>query len=268
MISVLYVDDDRSLLEITKLFLEDTGEFQVDTAESVHHALDILQQRIYDAIISDYQMPELNGIDFLKILRVKYPELPFIMFTGIDRDEIAITAYKNGADFYHQKGGSPEVLYAELSHKIRKSVVHYQTEQAMRETGRLLREQIQNASDFLRILDTDGRVVHDAPSTTTILGYPENFFMGKIVDPYIHPEDLESVNLVFEHVLMRKKPDMPFECRVLRADGRYIEVESLAMNLVGVEGVDGIVVATWPAPAWRYASQEVHICKKRPAGCL
>jgi PAS domain S-box-containing protein len=261
-ISILYVDDDRALLEITKLFLEGTGEYHVDTAESVHRALDILQHRIYDAIISDYQMPELNGIDFLRILRIKYPKLPFILFTGKDRDEIAIATFENGADYYHQKGGNPEVQYAELSHKIRKSVAHYQTELAMRKSGHLLRQQIQNTSDFLRIFDTDGRVIHDAPSTSTLLGYPENFFIGKNVDPFIHPEDLMPAITAFDQVRDGGKSGVPFGFRVKKADGMYIDVESIAMNLLGVRGVDGIVITTWPAPERKSTGHELRINQK------
>jgi CheY-like chemotaxis protein len=266
MISVLYVDDEPSLLELTKLFLEGTGEFQVDTAESAPYALDILRHRVYDAIISDYQMPKMNGIEFLKILRSRYPGLPFIIFTGKDREEIAITAFENGADFYHQKGGNPEVQYAELSHKIRKSVSHHQAEEAMREAERLLLRQLQNASDYLRILDTDGRVIHDAPSTSSILGYPDNFFTGKIMDHYIHPKDLESAIAAFNHIRSRKKPEMPFGFRIRKADGMYIDVASLAVNLVGVRGIDGIVVATWPAHEGNCARHGLHAGGNRQAG--
>jgi signal transduction histidine kinase len=73
-------------------------------------------------VVSDYQMPELDGIEFLQHLRKEHPALPFIMFTGNGREEIAIAAFENGADFYIRKGGNPVAQFAELAHKIRKSV--------------------------------------------------------------------------------------------------------------------------------------------------
>ena len=66
MFSILYVDDEPSLLEIGKLFLENSGMFSVDTVTSAPKALLALAKKRYDAIISDYQMPEMDGIEFLK----------------------------------------------------------------------------------------------------------------------------------------------------------------------------------------------------------
>lgn len=66
MISVIYVDDESVLCELTKTFLEKTGNFKVDTASSAHQALQILKTQPYDAIVSDYLMPEMDGIEFLK----------------------------------------------------------------------------------------------------------------------------------------------------------------------------------------------------------
>lgn len=122
MISVLYVDDDTALLISCKLFLERRGEFSVSTESSPGKALDTLRSGGYDAVVSDYQMPEMDGIEFLQRLRKEHPALPFIIFTGKGREEIAIAAFENGADFYIQKGGDPVARFAELSHKIRKSV--------------------------------------------------------------------------------------------------------------------------------------------------
>ena len=73
----------------------------------------------YDAIISDYQMPEMDGITFLKELKASGNTTPFIIFTGRGREEVAIEALNEGADFYLQKGGEPKSQFAELAHKIR-----------------------------------------------------------------------------------------------------------------------------------------------------
>jgi CheY-like chemotaxis protein len=65
MTTVLYVDDEIPLLELGKAFLEMKGQFSVQTITSASEALILLQSHKYDAIISDYQMPGLNGIEFL-----------------------------------------------------------------------------------------------------------------------------------------------------------------------------------------------------------
>ncbi len=107
MISVLYVDDEPALLDIGKLFLERSGQFCVDTATSAREALQKIHSIPYDAIVSDYQMPEMDGIVLLKKIRAEFSDLPFIIFTGKGREDVVIDAFDNGADFYLQKGGTP-----------------------------------------------------------------------------------------------------------------------------------------------------------------
>jgi DNA-binding response OmpR family regulator len=130
-IRVLYVDDEPSLLEIAKLFLEREGAFIVDTLPSAPEALKQLNTKRYDAILSDYQMPEMDGITFLKKLRATGNTTPFIIFTGRGREEVVIEALNNGADFYIQKGGEARSQFAELSNKIHYAVSRKQSEEAL-----------------------------------------------------------------------------------------------------------------------------------------
>jgi CheY-like chemotaxis protein len=122
MFSILYVDDEPMLLELARLFLEKTGDFCVDTVTSATEALDILSKTSYDCIISDYQMPAMDGIVFLKTFRSKGNVEPFIIFTGKGREEVVIEALNNGADFYLQKGGDPKSQFVELAHKVRQAI--------------------------------------------------------------------------------------------------------------------------------------------------
>ena len=121
-ITVLYVDDEPGLLDIARIFLEKSGDFKVETSTSAQIALDNPGIRACDAIVSDYQMPDMNGIAFLKIVRERFGDIPFILFTGRGREEVVIDAINNGADFYLQKGGDPKAQFAELAHKIRQAV--------------------------------------------------------------------------------------------------------------------------------------------------
>ncbi|HPY60371.1 MAG TPA: response regulator, partial [Methanospirillum sp.] len=134
LVSVLYVDDEEDLLTIGKLFLERTGLFRVDTLTSAKTALSSSSIETYDAIVSDYQMPVMDGIEFLKTVREQYDDIPFILFTGRGREEVVIEAINNGADFYLQKGGEPKSQFAELSHKIRQAVRRKQAEKSVRES--------------------------------------------------------------------------------------------------------------------------------------
>jgi CheY-like chemotaxis protein len=122
LICILYVDDEECLLEISKIFLERTGPFSVDIVTSAPAALDMMKARHYDAIISDYQMPEMDGIEFLRSVRTAGDSIPFIIFTGKGREEVEVQAFSCGADAYLQKGGNPKEQFAELALQIRKAV--------------------------------------------------------------------------------------------------------------------------------------------------
>jgi len=128
---VLYVDDESGLLDIGKLFLEESGDFSVTTIESAPEALTLLQREKFDAVISDYQMPVMDGIQFLVEVRKNFGNLPFILFTGKGREEVVIQAINNGADFYLQKGGDPEPQFVELTHKIKKAVEGIRADRAV-----------------------------------------------------------------------------------------------------------------------------------------
>lgn len=127
MISVLYVDDEAGLLEIGKLFLERIGTITVDVVASARDALRRLASASYDVIVSDYQMPGMDGIEFLRNIRMG-SDIPFILFTSRSREEVAITALDSGADYYVQKGGNPTAQFAELSHDIHQIVKHRKIE--------------------------------------------------------------------------------------------------------------------------------------------
>lgn len=105
MYTVLYVDDEPDLLALGKSFLELSGTLRVETSLSAPEALELLRTKPVDCIVSDFQMPVMDGIAFLQAVRSEFGTLPFILFTGRGREEVVINAINSGADFYLQKGG-------------------------------------------------------------------------------------------------------------------------------------------------------------------
>lgn len=140
MFSVLYVDDETALLEVGKIFLEGSGALRLDTAESAKEAIEKLNAGSYDGIISDYLMPRMDGLTFLQYIRASFGDLPFILFTGKGREEVAIEALNSGADYYLQKGGEPTAQYIELEHKIILAIQRRQTALNLQESQKQLAE--------------------------------------------------------------------------------------------------------------------------------
>ncbi|MDO9325162.1 MAG: response regulator, partial [Methanoregula sp.] len=138
-ISLLLVDDEPSLLDVGRIYLERIPGITVTTADSAASALRELEHRTFDAIVSDYQMPEMDGIAFLQEVRGRSRTLPFILFTGKGREDVVINALNSGADYYLQKGGDPRSQYAELVHKVKRSVEQRRAESALKRKHAVLR---------------------------------------------------------------------------------------------------------------------------------
>jgi PAS domain S-box-containing protein len=119
-------------------------------------------------------------------------------------------------------------------------------EEAMMIADVRFRSLIQNSSDIIRILDREGRIIYESPSSEKILGYPPGYTLGKSPFEFIHPDDRERVRNDLGEVYDGRNPGTPTEFRIRKADGSYLEVESMGKNMIGVPGVDGIVITTRP----------------------
>ena len=172
MISLLYVDDEPDLLDLCKLFLEREGEFSVTTVTSANEGLNILSDGKIEGIISDYQMPVKDGIEFLKQVRKDYKDLPFILFTGKGREEVVIEAINNGADFYLQKGGDPRAQFSELSHKIRQAVRRKKAEEELR----MMKATVSYAAEGILWVNQEGGITFFNDTICSMLGYTREEF--------------------------------------------------------------------------------------------
>ena len=159
MFKVMYVDDEPALLELGKIFLEQSGHLQVDTVSSVELALEKLQREKYDGIISDYQMPGKDGLQFLKYIRSRNLDLPFILFTGLGREEIVIEALNSGADFYLQKGGEHKSQFVELEHKIKNAIDRRRTQDRLSESEQRMAGIINFLPDATFAINLDKKVI-------------------------------------------------------------------------------------------------------------
>jgi DNA-binding NtrC family response regulator len=117
--SVLLVDDEINTLKVLSAILKDNG-YDVVTARTAEEGLDRISRSQFDAIVSDYRLPGIDGLMFLSELRKKNPDVPVIMLTAFGTIEMAVEAMKTGAFNYISKPVNPDELLTVIREAVAK----------------------------------------------------------------------------------------------------------------------------------------------------
>lgn len=227
-IRVLHVDDDASILEVSKAILATMDNFEIECACCVDEAFKKLSIRNYDVIISDYEMPQKNGLQFLQELREGHNKIPFFIFTGKGREEVVITALNLGADGYVNKHGNTETVYGELAHSIRAFVEKAHTEEALQDSEAKLSAFIKQARDGVFIIQD--RILEFAnEALAKMLGYSLAEIEKKPFINFVAPESREVITQRSKTQLAGQTDTSFYEAKLQRKNGTIIDVELSAI---------------------------------------
>ncbi|MGD6934348.1 MAG: PAS domain S-box protein [Candidatus Bathyarchaeia archaeon] len=217
-IRVLHVDDDNSFVDVAKTILSGEGPFIIETATSVEEALTKIHEGSFDVIVSDYDMPRKNGLEFFKTIRGNGFTAPFILFTGKGREEIVVQALNLGVDRYISKHGDPETVYTELSVAIKQLHENICAQKRLWESEERFKQMVTNSKDLIMLTGTDGVILYLSPSCRDILGYEPIELIGKTAQ-IIHPADSEQVQKIFQSALTTQL-NRSFEYRIITKQGQ------------------------------------------------
>ena len=246
-IHILVVDDDPDICTITKEFLELQGEIVVDTAFSVHGARSILDFKSYDAIICDYLMPVETGIQFLVSLRAAGNRIPFIPFTGKEREDVVIEALNKGANGYIQKGGNAVPQYKELNHLVRMLVQQKRDEDALRESEERFRDLAEMIPTAVFEMDLGGNLTFLNHFALALFGYTvEDFANGIEALDVLIPEDQERALMNIQEIFQNRKSS-PHEYNALKKGGERFPImitSSIILRHGHPVGLRGVINAS------------------------
>ena len=120
MTKVLLVEDDKNLSFILKSSLEQMiGGYEVLSVANGKDGLDMLTKENFDVIVSDVEMPVMDGVTMVQHIRKNHPSLAIIFITGLTTTRDVINGYQAGADFYIKKPFLPEELDAHIQAVLR-----------------------------------------------------------------------------------------------------------------------------------------------------
>jgi CheY-like chemotaxis protein len=137
---VLIVDDDPSLADLMASQLRGLrDEFSIRVETDPNDALDAVDEEDIDCVLSDYHMPEMNGLELLRYVRQMDPNIPFILFTARGSEEIASNAVSEGVtDYFRKRRG--EEQWRVLANRIENVAARYRAEKAANRRENALRE--------------------------------------------------------------------------------------------------------------------------------
>lgn len=246
---LLHVDDEELFLELTGIYLNRTGDMMVTSCSSAAEALRLVETEDFDGIISDYQMPGMNGIEFLFELRSSSKNMPFIIFTGRGRQEVVIEALNNGADFYIQKGGDISSQFAELENAIRQAVEKYRSDTHLRQSRQLISDIFHHLPDATYVIDCSKRVIAWNRMMERMTGIAAGRITGSSGQPCATPFFREETKRLTDYILhpeeeidpsysvLRKEPGMIIaETEGILPDGKPIFLRAKASLLYDGNG--------------------------------
>ena len=115
---VLLADDEQGLRDITKKYLERNG-FDVITAKNGAEAIAAVDKNVFDIIVLDIMMPEIDGRQVCQYIRTKY-DVPVIFLTALGKEQDVIQGYEIGADEYVTKPFSMPILMAKINSLVKR----------------------------------------------------------------------------------------------------------------------------------------------------
>ena len=238
---ILLVDDEPALLDVGKQFLEESGDFSVTSASNAEEALSLLREQQFDAIVSDYQMPGMDGISLLQYLREMDSSTPFIIFTGRGREEVVIDALNCGADFYIQKTGGSVALFAELRKKIEYAIEKKQGEAALWRSTEIFRTLVEQSNEGIIIVDFNARILFANPRASAIIESDldlETTSNINALDFIISPEDRETAVSALARIQGGNEPfDLKCRIKTLRGNEKFVECVGNAVEFGGVPAI-------------------------------
>lgn len=240
LIRLLCVDDEPAFLEVSKSFFEAEGGIHVTAATSVREAEGIMSSMLFDAVVSDYQMPHQDGLEFLERLRSAGNRIPFVLFTGKGREEVAIRALNQGADRYVQKGGDIRSQFVEVVHAVRTAVEQRRGAEALRNREARLAAIFRAAPTGIGVVSN--RILMEVNDRLCeMIGYARSDLVGRSARVlYPTDEDFEFVGTV-KYALIARYGTGSVETKWRCKDGRVIDVALSSTPIEPSDPARGVV---------------------------
>ncbi|WP_050024952.1 MULTISPECIES: response regulator [Halorubrum] len=184
---LLHVEDDPAFADLTATYLGRLDEaIDHETVRTVAAATERFDEEAFDAVVSDYDLPDGTGIDFLERVREIDPEFPFVLFTGKGSEEVASEAISAGVTDYLQKGGGAD-QFEMLVNRLRNAVDRYRLGRQVERSVAAL----EAASEPIGILGADGTYLFANEAYASVYGIERETLIGTHWERFYPDDEVE-----------------------------------------------------------------------------
>ncbi|MFB6083135.1 MAG: PAS domain S-box protein [Halorientalis sp.] len=242
-IQVLHVDDERGILEVTEECLRRCSDrLTVVKETTVAAGLDRLDADGIDCVLSDYDMPGTDGLDFLARVREEYGDLPFVLYTGKGSEEIASEAISAGVTDYLQKESGTD-HYEVLANEIETAVARHRAERELRDTKEQYQALVeQDVVGIYLIQNGEFRFVNE--KLASIHGYDRETVLGMSPLELVAESDRDRVRRNLQERLAGEREEVNYRIVGKHRDGSTLDLELHGGRIEydGEPAVMGVVV--------------------------
>jgi len=241
---ILYVEDIETDVEyISRVLRKSNITFDLQVVSSKDSYIAALCDFLPDLILSDHNLPDINSLEALDILKKTGILIPFILVTGTVSEEFAAQVILKGADDYILKD-RPERLPIAIKNVLEKFRIEKEqrnSEEKLSASEKRFRAMIEKSADMITLASTDEIILYVSPSVTKLLGYSQEEFLGLRISALCHPDDLARLMSSWAGLINKPFDSLFFEQRFLHKNGSYSWFEGSVTNLLHDPAVGALV---------------------------
>ncbi|NNJ13227.1 response regulator [Chloroflexales bacterium ZM16-3] len=240
-IHILLVEDNPADVVLLGVALEQiaSASFHMTAVERLKQGMVCLAERSFDVVLLDLGLPDSQGLATFTQLHAQAPEVPVVVLSGMQDEELAAEAVHAGAQDYLVKGYVDREV---LARAIRYAIERHQLQSRIRASERYFRALIEHSADGVATLSADGTILYESPAALRMLGYLPDEMIGENSLAFTHPDDRALSSELFQQLLQAPHQSITSELRYRRKDGSWCWVEATGTNLLDIPGVAVIVV--------------------------
>jgi PAS domain S-box-containing protein len=259
------VDDDPALLDLACRFLRSREDLTIDSCFTAIDAMAKMAGSTYDVIVLDYELPGMDGIQFLREVKGRGDMTPVIVFTGKGREGVVIEALNAGADFYLQKGGDPRMSFLELLYMIREAASRNRSRLELEESERRFRESLEHIPLISYQLDREGKITFCNEHFLELTGWTREEMLGENwFDLFIPVRDRTRMKRAYQKGIREGVSSDRYFTPLITRDGEIRHVLMSSIALRSREGeIEGVTFVGEDVTERERATEEMRSSEER-----